>query len=277
MADRARFDAAYDAALAALPVPVDTLDVPGKYGTTRVYAAGPVSAPPLVLLAGDGATALAWSGVLGALAGRYRVYAVDTLGDVGRSAANVPLTELGDMLGWLDELCAALEMPAATWCGHSYGGWLALAYALHAPHRTARLMLLDPTECFAGLAPLYKLRAAPLLLSPSPTRAATFLDWELRGTAVDPAWRAVFVAGAGLRPNKPVLPSRPDARLLADCPTPTLLLLAERSRAHNIAQVRAGAAAMPRLTVEIMPGATHHSIPTGHVASVTEWLVAVSR
>lgn len=277
MADRARFEAAYDAALAALPVPVETLDVPGKHGTTRVYAAGPPAAPPLVLLSGDGATAMAWAGVLGAIAGRYRAYAVDTLGDVGRSTATGPLTEPGDMLAWLDELCTALEMPAATWCGHSYGGWLALAFALHAPHWVDRLMLLDPTQCFAGLARRYMLRAAPLMLSPNPARAAAFLDWELRSTAIDPAWRAVYEAGAGLRPTRLVLPSRPDAGLLATCAIPTLVLLGERSRAHHLGQVRAGAATMPRLTLDVLAGATHHSIPTGHVASITEWLVAVSR
>lgn len=273
MADRSGFDAAYDAALAALPVPVETLDVPGRHGTTRVYAAGPGTAPPLVLLAGDGATSLAWGGVLGALAGRYRAYAVDTLGDVGRGTTAAPPADQDDLMGWLDELCAALELGAATWCGHSYGGWLALSLALHAPRRVERLVLLDPTQCFAGLAPRYMLRAAPLMLAPSPARAAAFLDWELRGTAVDPLWRAVYVAGAGLRPTRPVLPRRPDPRRLAGATAPTLLLLAERSRAHRLARVRAGAAALPRLTVEVLSGATHHSIPTGHAAPIAEWLV----
>lgn len=45
----AAYFAAYDAVMANWPVPTETVDLPGRYGTTRVTSAGPAAAPSLVL------------------------------------------------------------------------------------------------------------------------------------------------------------------------------------------------------------------------------------
>jgi pimeloyl-ACP methyl ester carboxylesterase len=50
---------------------------------------------------------------------------------------------------------------SADLCGHSYGGWLALRYALHSPQRARRLALLDPAMCFTGTRLSYRLHAVP--------------------------------------------------------------------------------------------------------------------
>ena len=81
------FLAAYDAQLARWPAGTETIDAPSRYGRTRVIACGPRGGAPLVLLSGGGATATAWFAVAAELAG-HRLYAVDRLGDAGRS---VPL------------------------------------------------------------------------------------------------------------------------------------------------------------------------------------------
>src|SRR5215468_5492259 len=62
------FLARYDAMLARWPVPVRTLDIPGRHGTTRVIACGPADGPATVLLPGGGATATVWWSTVGALA-----------------------------------------------------------------------------------------------------------------------------------------------------------------------------------------------------------------
>lgn len=40
-----------------------------------------------------------------------------------------------------------------------------------------------------------------------------------------------------------------------------LLLLAERSRAHDIGKVAAAARGIPAVRTETLPGATHHTLP----------------
>jgi len=73
-------------------------------------------------------------------------------------------------MDWLDALFGALDLHSASLRGHSYGSWLALNYALHAPHRVHKLVLLDPTDCFTGLRLSYRLHAVPLFVRPSADR-----------------------------------------------------------------------------------------------------------
>jgi pimeloyl-ACP methyl ester carboxylesterase len=266
---------AYDALLARWPVPVEAVDVPSAYGTTRVNVCGPDDGEPLVLLHGGGATSTAWFAVAGELSGRYRVYAVDQLGDAGRSVADgKPLAGPGDLMAWLDGLFDHFGLHGAYVAGHSYGGWLALSYALHAPDRVGRLGLLDPSSCFAGMSPRYVLRAVPLLVRPSAERARSFLRWETGGEPLDAGWLEVWALGAEQPKAKVVLPRRPSPRQLLACEVPALVLLAERSRSHDVRRVEARARTLLRARTEILPGATHHTIPTESAERIARELLA---
>ena len=75
------------------PVPADHLRVPTREGETFVVASGRADAPPLVLLHGSGSNALMWAPDVAAWSERFRVYAVDLIGEPGLSApARPPLT-----------------------------------------------------------------------------------------------------------------------------------------------------------------------------------------
>ena len=217
---RAEYFAAYEAVLARWPVAVESVDLRSPYGSTHVSVCGPRDGQPLVLLHGSGATSAVWFANVGELSRTHRVYAVDTVGEAGRSVNDGrPVSGLAGFMDWLDGLFDALELDSASLCGHSYGGWLALNYALHAPHRVHKLALLDPTDCFAGLRMSYRLRAVPVLLRPSSERM-----------------RALTV--------------------------PALLLLAEKSRAHDIHKVSANARTlMPHVVSAILPDVSHHAMP----------------
>src|SRR2546423_3023605 len=96
------FFEAYDAVLARWPIAVETVDLRSAYGTTRVNACGPAGAPPLVLLPGGGATSTVWVANVAALAARHRAYAVDLVGDAGRSVADGrPVRTPADLVDWL--------------------------------------------------------------------------------------------------------------------------------------------------------------------------------
>jgi pimeloyl-ACP methyl ester carboxylesterase len=274
----ARFFAAYDAVLAQWPVTPQTrelgtpqaLDVPSAYGTTRVHACGPPDGPPLILLHGGGATSTVWFANVGELSRTYRVYAVDTIGDAGRSVHNRrPTRTVGDFMEWLDSLLDGLGIDSAHVAGHSYGSWIGLHYALHAPQRVRKLVLLDPTDCFAGLALTYRLRAVPLFVGRTPDRIRAFFEWEAGDIAVNQAWLNLVALTAEFPQSKIVMPRHPAAEKLRASTVPTLVLLAEQSRAHNVARVAANARTlMPRVTIAMLPGATHHSVPTEHPAEI---------
>jgi pimeloyl-ACP methyl ester carboxylesterase len=261
---QAEYLAAYDAVLAQWPVPVESVALPSVFGTTHVNICGPRDGEPLVLLHGRGATSTVWFANVGELSRTHRVYAVDAIGDAGRSVGDGrPVDGPAGFMDWLDGLFDALDLDSASLCGHSYGGWMALEYALHTPQRVRRLALLDPTDCFAGLTMSYRLHAVPIFVRPSPGRMRAFVEWETAGTGVDPAWLKLLCLGRGFPSAKIVMPRRPTPDRLRASTVPTLLLLAEKSRAHDIHKVSATARELvPDVVTTVLPGVSHHAMPT---------------
>jgi pimeloyl-ACP methyl ester carboxylesterase len=159
-----------------------------------------------------------------------------------------------------------LGVDSVALCGHSYGAWIALSYALRArPGRVRKLVLIDPTQCFAGFRARYLLRALPRLPRPTPGRVRAFLEWETRGgVPLDPDWLRLAALGAEVPAVRPVTGPRPAPGALRGLRVPVLLLLAERGKAHNIRRVgRRAGELLPDVRAEILPGATHHSLPLG--------------
>ncbi|MGW2019157.1 alpha/beta fold hydrolase [Streptomyces sp. NPDC001927] len=261
------FLAAYDAELARWPAGTTTSERVTAYGTTHLLSHGPAGAPPVLLLPGGGATATGWHAMAAALGRTHRVHAVDLIGEPGCSvpAAGRPLRTVDDLTAWLGALLDGLGLDSAAFVGHSYGAWIALHHALRAPGRVDRLVLLDPTNCFTGFSPRYLLRALPMLLRPTPSRTDAFLRWETGGGAeLDPGGRRLLTLAADFPSTRPVTGPRPALAALATLKPPTLLLLAERSRAHAVADVAARArATAPHVETATLAGATHHTLPAG--------------
>ena len=100
------------------------------------------SGPDLVLLHGWGVNAAVWGELATELAQHFRLHCVDLPGH-GASTACVPCTL--DALA--DLLAAALPRRVAV-CGWSFGGQVALNWALRKPDQIERLVLLAATPRF---------------------------------------------------------------------------------------------------------------------------------
>jgi pimeloyl-ACP methyl ester carboxylesterase len=271
--------AAYDAMLARWPVSVKTLDVSTGYGTTRINVCGPEDAPPLILLHGGRTSSPYWYANVGALGAGRRVYALDTMGDPGRSTNDGrPIRGREDLMAWLDEVLHAIGVgkgigggigegvglgagaERVDLCGHSFGAWLALAFSVRTPGRVRRLALLDPTQCFAGFRFSCLWRAA---LSALPGRSpAGYYAWEAGGAPLDPGWLALQDLARGFPTAKLVAGKQPSAQQLSGLTLPVLVLLAQDSRVHDVAKVGAAARrTLPDATVATMPGVSHHMLP----------------
>ncbi|MFC9814372.1 alpha/beta fold hydrolase [Streptomyces virginiae] len=276
------FRAAYDEVLGGWPGPVETADLPTPYGTTRVNSCGPADAPPLVLLPGGGATSAVWGACAAAGAARtHRVHAVDPVGEPGLSVPEPgrPLRTAEDLTGWLDAVLDGLAPHGpVTLGGHSYGAWIAAHHAARRPARLGRLVLLDPTQVFAGLRPGYVLRALPVLLRPTPRRIRSFLAWETRGAALDPAWLRLQDETARFPAVRPVTGPRPDLGALAESPggRPGIrvdVLFAGRARCHDAARAaRTAREALPGARVDVLPGVSHHALPLTAAADIARLL-----
>ncbi|MFI8823817.1 alpha/beta fold hydrolase [Streptomyces sp. NPDC053431] len=254
------FDLAYGELRTRWPESTEERDVVTPYGRTRVHVYGPQDGNPLVLLPGGSATGLVWFANAPALGRRYRVHAVDLLGDAGRTERRgAPLRNADDLTAWLDALLDGLGLARTHLCGHSYGAWLAVRYALHAPQRVHRLALVDPTQVFAGYRPGYLLRALPTLIRPSEARARAFLAWETGDLQPDEAWQRLYASATTVPDRTLISGGRPR---VADLRMPVLALFARQSRVHHA--LRAADRARRTLSqgeVALLAGATHHSLP----------------
>ena len=77
--------------------------------------------------------------------GQYRIYAPDTIGDVGRSELDdfdVYPKKGGDFSAWLGDLYAELGITRADVIGGSMGGWVVMHRAISAPDSVRKLVLL---------------------------------------------------------------------------------------------------------------------------------------
>src|SRR5512139_1796995 len=160
--------AVYETALAHWPVPYAELDVPTRFGSTHIISSGPTDAPPLILLHGNWATATMWASVISTLAPDHRTFAIDQIDDVGKSVpARIPASR-SDYAEWLLDVLDQLGIDQADIAGLSYGGFLAMNFALSAPNRVKRLVLLCPgIPSFGPPTSKYAVHGMPVILIPS--------------------------------------------------------------------------------------------------------------
>lgn len=170
--------AAYDAMMKYWPIPYESIDIPGTYGITHLVSSGPKDAPPLVLLHGGRASLTMWSANVSDFSRDYRVYAIDIIGQPGKSIPDKTLKNRDDLNPWFTELLDALNITQTSLVGQSYGGWFALNYALHKPERVNKIALISPAACFLPLNWQHAMRGAGMFFFPSRKAMMSFKLWE---------------------------------------------------------------------------------------------------
>jgi pimeloyl-ACP methyl ester carboxylesterase len=158
----AHVEALYRRVLDQWPTPKSQLRLPTRQGETFVVACGPEDAPPVVLLHGAQANCAVWTRDVPLWSSKFRLFAIDMIGEPGLSARVRP-----DLAGdthalWLDDVFKGLGLKSAAAVGVSLGGWLALDYASRRPSAITGLALLGPAGI--GRQKNFLLKAAPLLL-----------------------------------------------------------------------------------------------------------------
>ncbi|HKE72010.1 MAG TPA: alpha/beta fold hydrolase [Acidimicrobiales bacterium] len=237
------------------PEPPAALDIDTWAGPTRLYRwAG--AGEPIVFLHGMGGTGLTWSPYVQRLAGRD-VYAVDTIGDVGRSEQRAVIEDAAGLARWLGEALTGAGIERAHLAGTSYGGFLALALASREPQRAASLTLVDS----GGLAPFrlgrFLLWGLPSLfgaLAPAPVRRRLA---RRRPLLADPRIMRMGLHGQMNHPFRlpGVAPLGDDE--LRSITAPALVIVAGRSAPFAPRVQAERARLIPRAEVEVIPGAGH--------------------
>lgn len=134
----------YDRMLALWPVDHELLEIPTRHGKTFVIASGENNAAALILLHGAGSNSLMWIDDVEEYSRHFRVYAVDLIGEAGKSAANRPPWHGPAYAEWLADIYDGLQLTRATIIGISQGGWTALKFAIARPEQVDKLVLICP-------------------------------------------------------------------------------------------------------------------------------------
>jgi pimeloyl-ACP methyl ester carboxylesterase len=168
----AEFNAAYDAAMNIWQTAYTERDIPTSFGDTHVILSGPEHAPPLVLLHCALMTSAIWAPLIGDLSRQYRVYAIDVMGDMGRSLPTHPPQNEQELADWLNEVLQKLGIERTYLLGWSYGGFVAANFTIHYPDTILKLGLLAPIGTFVRIGPGFLYGFLPLII---PTRAMSRL------------------------------------------------------------------------------------------------------
>jgi pimeloyl-ACP methyl ester carboxylesterase len=248
--------ALYDALLARWPVPFTTLNIASRHGSTFVIASGRESAPPLILIHGAASNSAMWAGDVTEYSAHYRVYAIDLLGEAGKSAPVRPDWRSAAYAEWLGDVLDALKIRRAIFIGLSQGGWTALKFAITHPERVEKLVLMTPGGITFDRVS-FALRAIPLsffgpwgierinrmVFSPLPVPA------EVN--------EAITVIMDNFKPRIGVLPIFSDEELRR-LTMPTLLLMGQEDALRDSRKVAERMRTLvPTLTATIIPWAGH--------------------
>jgi pimeloyl-ACP methyl ester carboxylesterase len=256
----AQFRAAYDTVLALWPVPYEERDVGTQFGTTHLIISGPKEGTPLVLLPGISTGATMWYPSIAHFSQSFRTFAVDIMGDLGKSVPCRMLASRSDGAEWLSEVFDQLEIEQANVMGISYGGTLALNLALAAPNRVSHLVLLAPGIASFGPPTLqWLIRGMPMMLFPS----RFTLTWFYRKASVkgyamnDPV---IEQRAIGMKFQRSRIPFRPEftEEELAKLKIPTLLLIGEKEILYDAKSALSRARQLiPHIEAECIPRASH--------------------
>jgi pimeloyl-ACP methyl ester carboxylesterase len=266
-AGEAEYLAAYDQMMAYWPVPYESCDIPGRYGCTHLVASGPKDAPALVLLHGGRASLTMWSANVADLSQKYRVYAVDIIGQPGKSIASPAFKRRADLIPWFSELLDALKLSKANLIGQSYGGWFALSYALSQPDRVGKLALISPAACFLPLNIQHALMGARMFFFPSRPAMRSFKLWETYPKNIeDPKNRAFFEAKLeqlylGFKHFRCQGEATPDTfsdEALKGLKVPTLLLIGQQEVIYDpVKSIERARKLIPSIQASLIPNASH--------------------
>lgn len=143
----AKLMAIYDTRLERWPVPYESIFVNTSYGKVHVIISGPKDAPPVLLLHAAALSASSWLYSIEGLNKYYRTYAIDNIGEAGKSVLNDLDSFPNDGKALSDlyaEISDKLGVENAYVIGASNGGFITTNYALYAPERVKKIVLLGP-------------------------------------------------------------------------------------------------------------------------------------
>ncbi|HZD10188.1 MAG TPA: alpha/beta fold hydrolase [Candidatus Binatia bacterium] len=157
---------------------------------TSYYEAGRGKSEPVLLLHGMSASADTFRELMAALGQDHWTVAPDIPG-FGDSGNMQPYT-FPHLVDWLNTFLEKIEVPPAHFVGHSFGGALAVSYALAHPEKARTLILLAPSVLRPGKYPEWLRKfaqssIAEWILGLGVSASRLMLNRQMRAAFYDPS------------------------------------------------------------------------------------------
>jgi pimeloyl-ACP methyl ester carboxylesterase len=268
----------YDATLRGMGIPYESVYVETRFGPTHAIVSGNEQGKPVVLWHGLNANATTWASWIPALAPAYRVYALDTIGGMGKSAPS-RLAKGGPAYGqWAAEALEGLGLTRANMIGASNGGWLILKLGSVAPDVIGSAVLMSSAG-FMSISIATVLRMIPRSLFKPPEAIARGLLELLSPPDLPPDpfllafFELIVVSGFRSEQMAPALSKAEIEKLTA----PTYLLMGQYENSFTpYKAIERGLELLPNvIAAEIVPGVGHamvHRQPDWVIARVASFL-----
>jgi pimeloyl-ACP methyl ester carboxylesterase len=226
---------AYRASLELWPIPQSSAYIDTPHGQTHVLVSGAANGAPLVLLHAASLSSTQWYLQSAALGAQFRLYAVDIMGDIGRSTQTQSIHSRADAAAWLSAVMDGLALDSAAFIGSSFGGFLSTNLATLRPDRVRSLVLLAPAATLQPFFPLVKLFIRMGNLVPLPGTVRPGLKAMMGGKLPDERLvRQMEIGVEGLRyDRRGIFPEEIPDEELQGLSCPTLALIGEQERIYD--------------------------------------------
>ncbi len=135
----------YDNLVENFDFPFESKYIKTRFGETHYLEAGNDKTDPLILVQAIAGSAPLWYHQIPALANNFRIFALDTPGQPGRSDQNPPPFLEEGYSDWLLDVLDSLDLKQVHLAGVSSGGWYVMRFALRHPERVKKIVMLSPT------------------------------------------------------------------------------------------------------------------------------------
>jgi len=253
------YNESYDRSLKQWSMETESFFIDTSFGKTHVITCGSEDAPPLVLIHGMTVSSTMWFANASFWSQNFRIFAIDIIGDFGKSECTKPISSAEHINIWLNEVLDALKLDAIFLVGHSMGGWISLQFSLKSI-RVKKLVLLAPVMSFAGINWKFPIKLFPSLWFRNSFSIRALYNWMFaKGNEPNKILYQQFLNGYKYgKIQLRIVPKVFDREELERLHPETLLIIGEQEVIYSsIRKATQHAARSPKIKTELIPNCSH--------------------